>query len=219
MAVYFWSGNYSPLSWDNASNWSLTDGGSSAGSYPDDSGDVAIVPASASANIEDSGSFSGTVGVLLVLSSTYGLNFYSPGSIYIDLCIFHGTGSGVKGYTELWSQVSIFSGSSSTNQNYVSGRCYFTGSGSRNESSAASGDAIFGGPSSYNGSSGSVGSGCAIFAGDSNQNNGYVSGDAVFSNTNCTNSGTVTGSLLSLKPITNSGTAAKYPLDVLGAGI
>ena len=141
------------------------------------------------------------------------------GSIYIDLCIFHGTGSGVKGYTELSSQASIFSGSSSTNQYYVSGQCYFIGSGSRNEASAASGGAIFGGHSSYNANGGSVGSGCAIFAGTDNHNDGYVAGDAVFSNTNCTNYGTVTGSLLALKPFTNIGTAAKYPLDILGAGI
>ena len=87
----------------------------------------------------------------------------------------------------------------------MTGNAYFTNSGG-----------------SVNSAYGDV-DGLAVFSGGSWENAGSLTGSAVFhglgDGTSRLHSGSVTGALFPLSEFTNTGTAGKYPFDVLGAGI
>ena len=225
MAFYFWiGGGSSPTgSWDINDHWSFTDGGSPAGSYPDGTNDIAILPHSASEDILDMGGFSGTIGMLIVHSNIYSLDFSNAegyNSISFNLGLFYGGGSGPVGAG--LNGPCIFFGNGSSNSQQVNGDAYFIGSGCTNYGEVT-GNAFFTNSSgTVNETYGDV-DGLAVFTGGSWENKGTLAGPAVFhgsgAGTSRLHSGSVTGALLPLSEFTNTGTAGKYPLDVLGAGI
>ena len=226
MAVYFWinSGGGSPAgNWSDNNNWSFTDGGSAAGSYPDGTDDTAIIGYAATGSILEMGGFSGTIGLFLVLSSSYTLdltNSESYNSLSFNLGLFYGSGSGP--INSALTGPCIFRGSGASNAYYVGGDAYFIGSGCTNNGQVTGSAYFTNSGGAINNTGGSVG-GLAVFNGGSWESKGLLTGPAVFygqgSGTSRLHSGSVTGALIPLSPFTNTGTAGKYPLDILGTGI
>jgi hypothetical protein len=216
MAVYFWINGGSPTGqWDVNDNWSLTEGGSAAGSYPDNYDDVAIVPASASSDITSMGSFSSQVGMYIQLGA-YGLAFSGVGSLSSDLTIFKTSGNLVlNGYTSVYGTCVFFN---SLNYGYIQGNCMFDGNSSSNSSASyVDGDCLF---SNYANNHGVINGNTLFTAGSANQ--AYIYGTATFNGRNSSgayNSGTVDGLELKLpEGYSNPGYTVR-PLDILGAGI
>ena len=218
MAVYFWIATEftsSPIGvWDSSSNWSFTEGGSSAGSYPDGTDDVAIVPDSASQYILLMGSFSSQLGMYIQLGST-GFYFDDPGSISANLFVFAGSGSVGNGNVHI-NGPCVFTGSAS-NYTDISGDCMFSGLGAANYYGYIYGDCLF--PNSSQ-NQGYIYGNCLFTNGSTNS--GTVHGTATFNgydSSGATNTGNVNGIAL---PLPENSVAPGYtirPLDVLGAGI
>ena len=208
MATYYWT-NYGemPGQWEHQANWSLSEGGSSAGSYPG-SGDTVIIP-NGYGEITSLSTAPELVGqyvtiAKLVVNSSYGLNpGYDPGSGYgiymyitCDTALFQGNDSYVAQRVTIWGGDCVFSGQNSTNYGnvdgsqtifsgaqsrnygYVSGKCEFSGYQSSNSSGTVYGPATFSGNGSNNNAS------CNSYAkfngGSYNGNSGYIQGPATF---------------------------------------
>ena len=177
-------------------------------------------------------SVDGIVGRNAIFSGTSSNNnFEINGS-----AIFSGTNS--INYNYVYSSA-IFSGSNSRNNEVVAGSAVFYGIYSYNNYDASvNSGAIFYGDVSYN-----VGNcyGVAVFHGSDSYNDSNIIGSAIFKGAysqnyttggisqhalmlaaGTSNLGTVSGAFLPMVPLTgtvSTGTAVKYPLDILAAGI
>jgi len=131
-------------------------------------------------------------------------------------CIFSGESGGAGGTI---TGDCLFSGSSVRNATgIITGNCIFSGLNARTSGGTITGDCIF-----NSGGSNNVGTvvGTCVFSGTSDGNSGgTITGNAIFhTGTGMSNSGTISGVLVPLVPITNTGTAGSLPIDALIAGI
>ena len=193
MATYYWT-NYGemPGQWEHQANWSLSEGGSPAPSYPG-YGDTVIIPngygeiTSLSTAPEMTTQYV-TIAKLIV-NSSYGINpGYDPDtgySIYMyitcDTAIFQGS-TGPRYNVTFYADCEL-SGYWCSNDGTINGSATFSGDGSRNSGYISGwnpGDiATFSGSGSYNQSY--IG-GHATFSGYQSRNSGYQnSGDVLFS--------------------------------------
>lgn len=215
MAVYFWIGTESTTpagEWDAASNWSTTEGGSAGSSSPS-SGDIAIVPASATYNITYIG-LTAQVDMYIQLGS-YGIlpESNDGGILTCNLAVFKNNGSVLSGNV------------------YINGTCVFMG-GAVNYGMIDGASMFIG---STNGGGGFIGGDCLLTASqnsgqivgncqfvNSSDNTGTVVGTATFNGydaSGSTNTGIVGGLELKLPENYISPGYTVRPLDVLGAGI
>ena len=148
-------------------------------------------------------------------------------------CIFSGTTEARNSGTIIGG--CIFSGHSSRQSGTITGDCLFSGYGARQLSGTGTitGNCIFSGNLALNsrtitgdcifnstGSNGGTVVGTCVFSGTSNGNSGTITGNAIFhTGTGMSNSGTISGVLVPLVPITNTGTAGSLPIDALVSGI
>ena len=207
MATYYWT-NYGemPGQWEHQANWSLSEGGSPAPSYPG-SGDTVIIPngfgeITSLSSAPDMPSQYVTIDKLVV-NSSYGLNpgYDSSGSaiyMYItcNTALFQGNDSYVAQRVTIWGGDCVFSGQTSTNYGnvdgsqtifsgyqsrnygYVSGKCEFSGYQSSNSSGTVYGPATFSGNGSNNNAS--CNSYATFSGGTYNGTSGYIQGPATF---------------------------------------
>ena len=211
MATYYWT-NYGemPGQWEHQANWSLSEGGSPAPSYPG-SGDTVIIPngygeiTSLSTAPEMTTQY--VTIAKLIQNSSYGINpGYDPDtgySIYMyitcDTALFQGYASYVAQRVTIWGgdcvfsgqnsinyghvdgSQTIFSGAYSGNYGYVSGKCEFSGHQSRNSYGSLYGPATFSG---YGSSNNGNCDGYTTFNGSNSFNDsyGYLNAHATFRN-------------------------------------
>jgi len=149
-------------------------------------------------------------------------------------CIFTGTTINTRNVGTIIGGC-IFSGDSSRQQGTITGDCLFSGNSTRQLSGSITGNCIFSETSArtsggtitgdciFNSTGGQGGTvvGTCVFSGTSpNGNGGTITGNAIFhTGTGMDNSGTISGVLVPLVPITNTGTAGSLPIDALIAGI
>ena len=149
-------------------------------------------------------------------------------------CIFTGTTTNTRNTGTIIGGC-IFSGDSSRHQGTITGDCLFSGNSTRNLTGSITGNCIFSetsartsggtitGDCTFNSTGGQGGTvvGTCVFSGTSTGNiGGTITGNAIFhTGTGMDNSGTISGVLVPLVPITNTGTAGSLPIDALIAGI
>ena len=196
MAIFYWKGGVD-TAWATVANWFKDEALSvAAGTFPSGSTDIAVIPASgSSASIVTLGA-NRTIAAFIDLSGgTYRFSALDY-TLTVGSASFVGAGSGNEGTI---AGDCVFSGVGSYNFGYITGNCVFKGSSSYNALSIT---------------------GACVFIGDYSQNNGTITGNALFqTGIGMSNPGTITSSLLALVPISSTGTAGKYPLDVLNTGI
>ena len=97
----------------------------------------------------------------------------------------------------------------------ITGNCIFSAHLARHSGGTITGDCIF----NSTGSNNSTVVGTCVFSGTS-YNSSTITGNAIFhTGTGMYNSGTVSGVLVPLVPITNTGTAGSLPIDALVSGL
>jgi hypothetical protein len=149
-------------------------------------------------------------------------------------CIFTGTTSATRNVGTIIGGC-IFSGDSSRQQGTITGDCLFSGNSTRQLSGTITGNCIFSetlarnsggtitGDCIFNSTGTNSGTvvGTCVFSGTSTGNSGgTITGNAIFhTGTGMDNSGTISGVLVPLVRITNTGTAGSLPIDALIAGI
>jgi len=148
-------------------------------------------------------------------------------------CIFTGTTTSTRNAGTIIGGC-IFSGDSSRQQGTITGDCLFSGNGTRNLSATITGNCIFSETSArtsggtitgdciFNSTGANAGTvvGTCVFSGTSTSNEGTITGNAIFhTGTGMSNNSTISGVLVPLVPITNTGTAGSLPIDALIAGI
>lgn len=230
--AFYWVGGASgdEGNWTNVNNWAPESGGTPGTAhgidYPRLPGDIAIMDdgnngyditsgtsgISISAFIDVGDGSYALIGTGLIVGGAI-IHSYLPGGIVGD-CIFEGDGAVISGSV---TGDCIFSGVGSYLYGAsITGSCIFSGTDSKNDGGTIVGDCMFSGPDSYN--SGSITGNC-IFSGSGSDNSSSLTGAAIFTGSGSTNQGTIAGPLIPLVPITNSGTATRHPLDVLGSGL
>ena len=157
----------------------------------------------------------------------------SSGGTVTGGCIFSGTTSSTRNQGTIIGGC-IFSGDSSRQYGTITGDCLFSGNSTRQLSGTITGNCIFSettartnggtitGDCIFNstGSNSATVVGTCVFSGASIYNSGTITGNAIFHTaTGMSNSGTVSGILVPLVPITNTGTAGSLPIDALVSGI
>ena len=196
MAIFYWKGGVD-TAWATVANWFKDEALSvAAGAFPNDSAAIAVIPLGGPQRDIATLGANRTVAAFIDLTNGDYSFKATDFTLTVGSAIFLGTGIN-------WGKIAgncVFKGDYSYNLGTITGTCIFSGAGSYNI--------------------GTITGNC-VFSGVNSNNGGTITGDATFqTGTGMYNSGTITGSLLALVPLGfNTGTAGKYPLDVLNTGI
>ena len=183
MATFYWKGNGDggQDNWNNGYNWcrdeALTDDMDDPDDFPQNSTDIAVIPASGSeANIATLGANRSIAAFIDLSGGTY--RFQA-----VDYTLTVGSAS--------------FIGAGSNSAGKITGGCSFSGVGSKNNTGGTvTGGCIFSGTTSSTRNVGTIIGGC-IFIGDSSRQYGTITGDCLFSGNNVRQlTGTITGNCI-----------------------